>query len=105
MKSFFTIIGLYLLVLGLLPCSDVQACGDAVKTEVSATQNHEEHQQHPEACSPFCICACCASTSFSVAAARTIELQLPFQQELYSFYNNDLLAEMHSPIWQPPRLS
>lgn len=105
MKSFFTIIGLYLLVLGLLPCSDVQDCGQDVKTEVTAAQNHEDHEQHPEACSPFCICACCATSSFSASVSRTIEFQIPFQQELSAFYNNNLLAEMHSPIWQPPRLS
>ena len=98
-------IGLYLLTLGLIPCSDAQACGHDVKTEISAAPNHDEHQQHKEACSPFCICACCATGSFGLTASRTIEFQIPFQQELYSFYNSDLLAEMHSPIWQPPRLS
>ena len=97
--------GVYLLVLGLSACSDVQACSDDVKTEITAAQNHEEHREHPEACSPFCICACCATSSFSAAASRTIELQPPFQKERYSFYNSDLLADMDSPVWQPPRLS
>jgi hypothetical protein len=91
-------------LLSCIPCSDSDiTTGAGVTTIVKSTAAADSHA-HTDTCSPFCICACCAT--------------YPVQSEpiVYSLYHPDL-AVTHTAfyfslvqkfpyaVWQPPQLS
>jgi hypothetical protein len=70
MPSFVRLFALYLLVLGSLPCADVEHdkySGQAVfKADDSQAYGHRHSCADP--CSPLCTCACCGCVTISVKA-------------------------------------
>jgi len=104
MKACALILAFIVLGLSFMPCSDVTAAGlsKAAKTEVTKSDNTRDND-HNEACSPFCHCACCAgfSISHSLPTFGTIYIR---PVRLFSSYLPDNLISISLPIWQPPKI-
>jgi len=99
MRMLTYILAILVLTLSCLPCADA----DVVHTDMeSIAMSHPVQDQHPDACSPFCICTCCASFSFVYHTAIT--LTVPVSSSHFSFFYADSLHEISLPIWQPPQL-
>lgn len=92
------------LAFGVVPCADDASAAQAeAKYELSPNALHDNDQNHEDACSPFCICSCCAG--FSVVAKLPAALPtLIAHQPTYSSYISDRLFSIALPIWQPPQL-
>ncbi|UNY98472.1 hypothetical protein MQE36_15505 [Zhouia spongiae] len=58
MKSIAFILSLFLIGLSLAPCSDAEVKAEC---EMQVTADHNDHEQHIDLCSPFCVCQCCHS--------------------------------------------
>lgn len=71
MILFIRVFCVYLLALACLPCSDGEH-GHEIQTVDRgwslSTDGHsnQEHEDCEDLCSPFCICSCCSTHSFSV---------------------------------------
>ena len=94
-----------MLYLSCLPCGDSKDCNIKVPTEISATDNHQQHNHDTETCTPFCTCSCCAASAFYSTFSRTQATKVVLQSEKYPLYNVAFNTEAHYAIWQPPQLS
>ncbi|MFN0082269.1 MAG: hypothetical protein ACKVOM_07085, partial [Ferruginibacter sp.] len=52
MKATFFILGFFLLYLSSLPCGDSKECNAKTPVEISANDNHQQHNHESEACTP-----------------------------------------------------
>ncbi|WP_421911853.1 DUF6660 family protein [Paracnuella aquatica] len=98
------IMAFLVLAFSMLPCGDVAKVASG-KASYELTQSIPEpgDGSHEDACSPFCICACCASFSVITRLAAAITITLPIQSS-QSSYLPDRLHSIVLPIWQPPQL-
>ena len=97
------LLSVYLLALMVLPCNDDHS-HTSVTTEKQIAQA-DEHHNDIDACSPFCVCACC-TTPIMVQQLITFEslpFITPYNRELNSFYTS-VTASYSGSIWQPPQL-
>jgi hypothetical protein len=101
MKIFCILFSAYIFLLAGMPCGDAPGC-DASQT-IGMTQEHSSHDHESESCSPFCICACCG-TSSQVAAAQHLELKPSVISSSPSSYLTEHISEVSISIWQPPKL-
>ncbi|WP_343306303.1 DUF6660 family protein [Chitinophaga niabensis] len=99
MRLLTYIFAMLVLTLSCLPCADANVAHGHSES-ISVTQPVQD--QHPDACSPFCICTCCASFSFIYHTAIT--LRVPVTSSHFGFFYADSLHEISLPIWQPPQL-
>ena len=103
MKIFTAILSFYILVLGLIPCSDVPKDNATQNIEISqnTTDSHHSEADH---CSAFCTCNCCVSPL--IYQAFSIQLKLfSLVEKYYSNHNSDFVSSLYASIWQPPKLS
>lgn len=104
-KILFFIIAIYLLGLSFIPCGDKEECNSVTEQAVSAPSNHQEHKHDAEACTPFCICSCCAASAFYSTFPKAQVNKEGFQSDKYPIYTVAFTSEAHNIIWQPPKLS
>lgn len=105
MKFLFFIMGFFLLYLSCLPCGDSKECNVKTPVEISATDNHQQHNHPAEICTPFCICSCCAASAFYSTFSKAQVNKIVFQSQKYPLYNVAFNTEAHYSIFQPPKLS
>ncbi|WP_461789441.1 DUF6660 family protein [Pedobacter sp.] len=88
----------------LAPCMDSSAfvrSGQA--TSIQSSHEGQSHSKIKDACSPFCMCACCSVptsvpyTTFTFAAP-----ELPAVLYTEKTFGKATSAELS--VWQPPRL-
>lgn len=98
--------GFYMLCLSCLPCNDSIECNVKEQATISVvTDDHSDHN-HTEACTPFCACACCASTTWYVPYIKAQENKITLVQQVkYPVYNTSFTSQVHSAIWQPPKMA
>jgi len=98
------ILAFWMLGLSCLPCADAFAAGhDEIKTEMLKSDDQQEHNDHEDACSPFCHCACCAN--YSMSNPQSFIAALPsFDNKSYTSYLSDNIIEVSLPVWQPPKI-
>jgi hypothetical protein len=104
MKLFFGILACFMLWMSCLPCGDIDECNDSAAT-VSSSANHQQHEHQPEACSPFCACACCGISAFYSSLIKAQPSKLVFLSKRYPLFHVALTAYPSYSVWQPPRLS
>ncbi|PSL27953.1 DUF6660 family protein [Dyadobacter jiangsuensis] len=102
------LLAFYVLALSCIPCGDeARPLHDgngtkAVATEVASAAG--AHQEAIDLCSPFCICACCASVTISATVAalpeNAVSRLIPPAgfSYLQILYTGDMAG-----IWQPPK--
>lgn len=92
------------MALSFIPCGDKLECSSQSEQTISSSDQHEQHKHQNEACTPFCSCACCATSLVSQqhSTAKVHAFIIP-QRKLR--YGNDHLNSyiLHS-VWQPPRV-
>lgn len=100
MRLLTYILTMLVLTLSCLPCAD----GAVVNPDVenASLVSHPASDHHEDACSPFCICTCCAS--FSYVYHTVFYLAKPVSSPHYSFFYVRSLHEISLPVWQPPQL-
>ncbi len=107
MKNLWLLFSIYILILSVLPCTDVEECNYPSQTPISITTQHQDHKHEKEHCSPFCTCACC-STSFSISYLNAFQIsaKLVFNTSIsYPLFNENIKSNFFGNIWQPPKIS
>ncbi len=105
MKATFFILGFFLLYLSCLPCGDSKECNAKTPVEISAADNHQDHNHAAEICTPFCTCSCCAASLFHSAFSKAQVTKIVLQSEKYPLYDLSFNSIASSCIWQPPKIS
>ena len=104
MRFFAFIMSFYLLCVSFLPCGDRKECNSIGGAQsISASTNHQEHHHSAEACTPFCVCSCCASSA-CVQSNSKAHIMTIFPSEKHRDLNFFFLSRDFSSIWQPPRI-
>lgn len=97
------LLAFYVLALSCIPCQD-EAPLPASSIEAVATSTGDPHQEVIDLCSPFCICACCASVTIgaTVAALPESAVSQLIPSAGFSYLQILYTGEM-AGIWQPPQ--
>jgi hypothetical protein len=91
------------LALSCLPCADGAVIRGKAKTELIAISDQQD-DEHEDACSPFCQCACCAGLSISHSILG-ITYKIHYYDKTYTSFSHSEIIEISLPIWQPPQLA
>jgi hypothetical protein len=105
MKFLFLLLSCFMLYLTCLPCSDSIECNAKPSAEISAADNHQQHNHSREGCSPFCTCSCCAVSAFYSIVTKTQISKIDLLAEKHPLYNIGVNTEVYYAIWQPPKIS
>lgn len=103
MKRLGLFMAFYMLLLSAMPCADDTDCESDLNTMgIELTQQDQDHKEHEENCSPFCICTCCAASAIHWPVI--LKHKTYFQDKIQNVYLSEHLysADLAS-IWQPPR--
>jgi hypothetical protein len=106
MKLSLIILALYVGVLSCFPCQDkIAHTAYEISSDVDIHSESDHTEPVGDFCSPFCICACCATASvppveFGLPATCTAQY---FAVKLYQYKASFAQANV-GLIWQPPRL-
>ena len=101
------LLAFYVLALSCIPCQDeVRPLPDSGGKKATAlvAAGADAHQEVLDLCSPFCICACCASVTISTTVAalpeNAVSQLIPPAgfSYLQILYTGDMAG-----IWQPPQ--
>lgn len=96
-------LALYLLFLTLNPCQDRDECAATESTAI-AQQDHRNHSEEPEACSPLCLCACCSQISIGSEGTTGFSTTLfVAETQQNTHYLNHYSLDLIDDCWQPPR--
>lgn len=109
MKSVFSLLmSVYVLLLSVLPCTDV---GLPIRDSNQPTQVTADHHTHDtdrpvgDQCSPFCSCTCCGTVgvqspvfAFDFAEPQPVAHSVPTLTPAF-------LPSVALSTWQPPQLS
>jgi len=97
------LLSVYLLALMALPCNDDHS-HTSVTTENQIAQA-DNHHDDIDACSPFCVCACCTTPIMvqQLISFDSLPFITPYNREVTSFYA-PVTATYSGSIWQPPQL-
>ncbi|HZH95629.1 MAG TPA: DUF6660 family protein [Flavisolibacter sp.] len=98
-KVFPFIMAFLVLSFSFLPCADGATPEDETPCSLAGTTADDE--PHDDACSPFCICTCCAGFSLTTIAIAP----LPFIASYNTSHSSFIAARTNSiasSVWQPP---
>lgn len=101
MKFLAYLMAVAVLLLSFVPCDDIETVGGNIKledTHQTKTDNHDE----ADACSPFCICACCSGFSIN-HSSFSLTKPISFTGIHFSNFLSSCASEIHTSFWQPPR--
>lgn len=84
-----------------MPCGDKDDCNEVNHAQTAQAQDHE-HQD--EACTPFCVCSCCAA-HFLIKDFQTGIDQVAVINTIYTVLPESKITSAIIPIWQPPKLA
>ncbi len=104
MKIISLLLGIYLMALTLMPCSDAHQIQQNSTTSISSF-NHHPHDNRIDLCSPFCGCSCCGNSL--IFRISNIEPIADYTLFFITTYNSSTQTHKeysyHNHIWQPPR--
>lgn len=100
MRLIAYILTLWVLLLSCIPCSDQATTKGAVIQYTAAAANQHTHI---DTCSPFCICACCA-TSPVLSEQITWSRCAPELSVTHTAFCFSFVEEFPIDVWQPPQL-
>lgn len=105
MKVLRLFMGLYIMLLSVMPCSDVAECSESTTISIGALEDHADHSQETELCSPFCTCICCGVSTDLPMGETTESDVVVFASGYVAHYQAVLPLEVALVIWQPPKIS
>ncbi len=99
------LLAFYVLALSCIPCQDeAEPLPDSSNPIAVVSGAGDGHQEAIDLCSPFCICACCASVTISQTIAALPENAVSRLIPPAGFsYLQILSAGDMTGIWQPPQ--
>jgi len=105
MRFFSFIMAFLVLWLSCLPCADEAFAMDTgkVKVEIVKKNSQQQEQNHKDACSPFCQCACCTGFSMNYTLAFASSLPIICKKQ-FACHLPATTVKISLPIWQPPQL-
>jgi hypothetical protein len=108
MKLWAFFMAMYILLLSVVPCSDIHndCINNSSQLQLTQTQNHNQHEDHTDHCSPFCMCSCCGSTLQCISIS-VIKIKNPFEVHISKEgikYSLNAISNFYGSIWQPPKL-
>lgn len=104
MKIFAFIMAVLVLVLSCMPCTDgAYGLNDPKANSAFSTSQNQQEESHPDDCSPFCTCNCCASFAIISYYYQIGSLHIT-SVEKKAVHLPVSLSEISLPIWQPPQL-
>lgn len=106
MKFFAYFMALYILVLSVVPCSDVHNNCNDKKATTELTQNHDHQQDKDDNCSPFCTCTCCSANVIALDF-KPFQIKNPTQfsfSQKVATRNFSFISNFYGNIWQPPKI-
>jgi hypothetical protein len=105
MKTIAYILSIYLLFLGLFPCSDeFQELGESELVTLQESHSHNDSDCADDNCSPFCVCSCC-QIQVHLDSKGDLATQNPAFSELISFSNfhqSDFKNRYSDSVFRPP---
>ncbi|HNP94351.1 MAG TPA: hypothetical protein PKJ63_01940 [Cyclobacteriaceae bacterium] len=106
MKVIRFIFVLYVLFLAVFPCSDSRTSMDEQKGAITfiASEGHNHATGEQDACTPFCICSCCAAQVQLHSGTEISFTNLDHNTPVTSRYLEKPLLDKTASIWQPPRI-
>lgn len=104
MKIFAFTFSIYIFLLSVKSCGDACECIESQKICISENAGHDQDKHDNDACSPFCICACCSSHYFVQLPhySHTMKLNVKAYIE-FSSYVSIFFGTFLSAIWHPPK--
>ncbi len=103
MKIIAIIFSVFILYLVSVPCVDEIIHIEKSTLENSTPQgspcNHKDH----DACTPFCVCACCGVVVVLANAHFNTQPVYVFETEFLSIYK-EITSSFSQSFWQPPKL-
>jgi len=102
MKKLTFIFTIYILLLAILPCTDLQAQHNEVSHDIEeGISCDDESETHSDACTPFCICECCHTV---VQTVKTLNIPSPTLNVekiyLFTYFN---FQHFYSSFFIPPK--
>lgn len=106
MRILAFILSLYFTALSIVPCADgMPSSSNHSSIEASMDEHDYNHSDHPDNCTPFCVCACCGSiVTFPIVQSTATTKSAISTKCLfhYTFYYSFNFSE---GIWHPPNQS
>src|SRR5688572_11518978 len=104
MKLFVLLMGIYLLILGSLPCMDNEECNKELQT-ASTQHSNKDHENSTDNCTAFCPCNCCTPAGVEILpglfnSCPGVSDPIRFFYPGEMAYSRDLCQ-----VWQPPRVA
>ena len=88
--------------MSVMPCADVNAMNSKAKAELTQP-SHQHNNPLSDACSPFCLCSCCAGFSIIPHFTKIHAIDLLANIPACSFLPSEII-QIILPVWQPPQL-
>ncbi|ACT92830.1 DUF6660 family protein [Dyadobacter fermentans] len=104
MRFSLIILAFYIGLLSCFPCQDAPV---RMAGQISTQAGHDDagHEDEPgDYCSPFCICACCATVNMPPKISGfTVPSPMPAPSRESFLYKASSAQTNAHLIWQPPR--
>lgn len=102
MRILAAILSLYILGLSLVPCADAGISPTSDVQHISQS-HHDNHSNHLDLCSPFCVCHCCGTHVVEIDYAFLPSVS-PRDTKVYENYFDRLTSGLPASILQPPQV-
>lgn len=103
MKFFSIFLAYCILHIATLPCKDVHEFSKGLITTV--IEAHENHEDHNDNCSPFCLCSCCQASVTVPSFFSNSSVVLSDLSSILFCYNEGYTSSGFALVWHPPKVS
>lgn len=88
------------MLLTVMPCTDTVVSHHDHSSEIAS---HEQDENEPETCPPFCVCSCCGTITLSTFSIQQVLIQ---EQMVYHHFRHRTPEPRNIalPVWQPPKV-
>ena len=92
----------------MIPCTDFDTATDSDAKEYVSNETNHEHENHPDFCSPFCVCSCCGLV-INVPKTYKWQFRQPiiknFKEKTCFYYSHNWRSEYLKDVFRPPQFS
>ena len=90
-----------------MPCTDgMLQIASHSNIDAVAAEHEDNHSDHQDDCTPFCVCACCG-INLTLPSADDVDMSTPMGHHIVikSLYSFDYSFDYKEGIWHPPTIS
>ena len=96
-------VSIYILYLASMPCVDGVNHVCASASEQTSHNDNPINTEKSDACSPFCVCACC-NVSVIIPCYFVDTNPQEFAKNTYIPIYENIISIYNGSIWQPPKI-